>query len=139
MNQEKFQKQYNSGLARPQRPGLCLDSGFQYALIQNNRSKEFGVEYWVLPGSNTLWHSCNSQQLNDVKKIIEIFLYHCGLLRMYQLKTAKGIIIQRLPNIKKSLGYPKNSFSTTAKYIWSLCVLVIVGNLFQILGHGGEK
>ena len=30
------------------RPGPCLDLGFQYALIRNNRSKEFGVEYFFL-------------------------------------------------------------------------------------------
>ena len=30
-------------LARPLRPGPCLDFGFQYALIRNNRSKKFGV------------------------------------------------------------------------------------------------
>ena len=29
--------------------------GFQYALIRNNRSKKFGVEYWALPGSNSPW------------------------------------------------------------------------------------
>ena len=27
--------------------GPCLDFGFQYALIRNNRSKKFGVEYWA--------------------------------------------------------------------------------------------
>ena len=26
--------------------GPCLDFGFQYALIRNNWSKNFGVEYW---------------------------------------------------------------------------------------------
>ena len=31
----------------------CLDLGFQYALIRNNWSKIFGVEYWTLPGSNS--------------------------------------------------------------------------------------
>ena len=31
-------------LARSQRPGPCLDFGFQYSLIRNNRSKTFGVE-----------------------------------------------------------------------------------------------
>ena len=29
-------------LARPPRPGPCLDFGFQYTLIRNNRSKKFG-------------------------------------------------------------------------------------------------
>ena len=33
----------------------CLDFGFQYALIRNNQSKKFGVEYWTLPGSNWPW------------------------------------------------------------------------------------
>ena len=33
----------------------CLDFGLQYALIRNNRSKNFGVEYWTLPGSNSPW------------------------------------------------------------------------------------
>ena len=42
-------------LARPPRPGPCLDFGFQYALIRNNQSKKFGVEYWALPGSNLPW------------------------------------------------------------------------------------
>ena len=45
-------------LARPTRPGPCLDFGFQYALIRNNRSKKFGVEYWALPGSNSPWSPC---------------------------------------------------------------------------------
>ena len=31
---------------------------FQYPLIKNNRSKNFGVEYWALPGSNSPWHPC---------------------------------------------------------------------------------
>ena len=35
--------------------GPCLDFGFQYALIRNNRSKKIGVEYWTLPGSNLPW------------------------------------------------------------------------------------
>ena len=38
-------------LARP--PRFCLDFGFQYALIRNNWSKKFGVEYWAFPGSNS--------------------------------------------------------------------------------------
>ena len=42
-------------LARPPRPGPCLYFGFQYALMRNNRSKKFGVEYWALSGSNSLW------------------------------------------------------------------------------------
>ena len=42
-------------LARPPRPGPCLDFGFQQALIRNNRSKNFGLEYWALPGSNLSW------------------------------------------------------------------------------------
>ena len=33
----------------------CLDFGFQYALIRNNWSKKFGVEYWALPCSNSPW------------------------------------------------------------------------------------
>ena len=41
--------------ARQTRFGPCLDFGFQYALIRNNRSKNFGVEYWTLPGSNSPW------------------------------------------------------------------------------------
>ena len=45
-------------LARPPSPGPCLDFGFQYAFIRNNRSKKFGVEYWALPGSNSPWRPC---------------------------------------------------------------------------------
>jgi hypothetical protein len=44
-------------LARPPRPGPCLDFGFQYALIRN-RSKKMGVEYWALPRSNSPWRPC---------------------------------------------------------------------------------
>ena len=40
-------------LARPPRPGPCLDFGFQYSLIRNKRSKNFMVKYWALPGSNS--------------------------------------------------------------------------------------
>ena len=47
-------------LARPPRPGPCLDFGFQYALIRNNRSKKIGVEYWALPGSNSPWRPCRA-------------------------------------------------------------------------------
>ena len=32
-------------------PRFC----FQYALLRNNWSKKFGVEYWTLPGSNSPW------------------------------------------------------------------------------------
>ena len=35
--------------ARQARFGPCLDFGFQYTLIRNNRSKKFGIEYWALP------------------------------------------------------------------------------------------
>ena len=42
-------------LARPPRPGPCLDFGLQYTLIRNNWSKQIGVEYWALPGSNSPW------------------------------------------------------------------------------------
>jgi hypothetical protein len=41
----------NSGPPRQERhprPGPCLDFGFQYPNIRN-----FGVEYWALPGSNS--------------------------------------------------------------------------------------
>ena len=31
----------------------CLDFGFHYTIIRNNWSKNFGVEYWTLPGSNS--------------------------------------------------------------------------------------
>ena len=44
-----------SGPPRQARFGPCLDFGFQYALIRNNQSKNFGVEYWTLPGSNLPW------------------------------------------------------------------------------------
>ena len=44
--------------ARKARFGPCLDFGFQCALIRNNRSKKFGLEYWALPGSNLHWHPC---------------------------------------------------------------------------------
>ena len=54
-------------LARPTRPGPCLDFGFQYALIRNNRSKKFGVEYWALPGSNSPWRPCNVHEKEDEK------------------------------------------------------------------------
>ena len=40
-------------LARPLRPGPCLDFGFQYALIRNNRSKQFGAQCLALHGSNS--------------------------------------------------------------------------------------
>ena len=40
---------------RQARFGPSLDFRFQYALIRNNWSKKFGVEYWTLPGSNLLW------------------------------------------------------------------------------------
>ena len=40
-----------SRMARPSRPGPCLDFGFQYCLIRNNWSRKIGVEYWALPGS----------------------------------------------------------------------------------------
>ena len=42
-------------LVSPPRSGSCLDFGFQYALIRNNWSKKFGVEYWALSGSNSPW------------------------------------------------------------------------------------
>ena len=42
-------------LARPPRPGPCLNVGFQYPLIRNNLSKKFAVEYWALPGPNSPW------------------------------------------------------------------------------------
>ena len=45
-------------LARPPRPGPCLDFEFQYSLIRNNRSKKFGEEYWALSGSNLPWRPC---------------------------------------------------------------------------------
>ena len=54
--------------ARQERFGPCLDFGFQYALIRNNRSKSFGVEYWTLPGSNLPWrpfYSIHGSELLD--------------------------------------------------------------------------
>ena len=47
-------------LARLPRPGPCLDFGFQYDLIRNHWSKKLGVEYWALPGTNSLWRPCFS-------------------------------------------------------------------------------
>ena len=49
-------------------PGPCLDFGFQYALLGNNGSNKFGVEYWALPGSNLLWRPwpyCEVTRLDD--------------------------------------------------------------------------
>ena len=43
------------GQERQARFSPCLDFGFQYALIRNNRSRNFGVEYWTFPGSNSPW------------------------------------------------------------------------------------
>ena len=48
-----------SGLPWQVRFVPCLDFGFQYALIRNNWSKKFGVEYWTLPGSNSPWRPGN--------------------------------------------------------------------------------
>ena len=50
-------------LARTPRPGPCLDFGLQYALLRNDLSKKFGVEYWALPDSNSLWRPCDSLKL----------------------------------------------------------------------------
>ena len=63
-------------LARPPRSGPCLDFGFQYALIRNNRSKRFGViEYWALPGSNSPWRPCIEQpcKLKGVSVLFNLF------------------------------------------------------------------
>ena len=46
--------------ARQARFGPCLDFGFQYTLIRNNRSKKFGVEYWTLLGRNSPWRTLGS-------------------------------------------------------------------------------
>ena len=36
----------NATASKAQRPGPCLDFGFQYSLIRNIWSKKFGAEYW---------------------------------------------------------------------------------------------
>ena len=63
------------GLQRQLWTGPCLDFGFQYAVIRNNRSKKFGVEYWELPGSNSPWQPCILQVWiypnNDFVSIME--------------------------------------------------------------------
>ena len=44
--------------ARQARFGPCLDFGFQYAFLTNNRSNKFVVENWTLPDSNSPWWPC---------------------------------------------------------------------------------
>ena len=60
-------------LLRPPRPGPCLNFGFQYAFIRNNRSKKFGVEYWALPGSNSPWWPCLCKDLQSFYEKSNIF------------------------------------------------------------------
>ena len=43
------------GLARPPRPGPCLDFGFQLRSYKKQPIKKIGVENWALPGSNSQW------------------------------------------------------------------------------------
>ena len=50
-----------NGWQGPQGLGLAYILGFNMLLlIRNNRSKNFGVEYWALPGSNSPWRPCYS-------------------------------------------------------------------------------
>ena len=56
----------HSGPTRQARFGPCLHFGFQYALIRNNWSKICWVEYWTLPGSNSLWRPCHYVSINTV-------------------------------------------------------------------------
>jgi hypothetical protein len=43
-------------LARPPRPGACLDFGFQYAQTTGQKIR---VEYWALSGLNSPWRPCS--------------------------------------------------------------------------------
>ena len=49
-------------LARLPRPGPCLDFGFQLSIWSYKKPpvKKLGVEYWALPGTNSLWRPCYS-------------------------------------------------------------------------------
>ena len=56
-----FYSQINKHISGPPRlptTGPCLDFGFQYKITRNNQSKKFGLEYWILPDSNSLWRPC---------------------------------------------------------------------------------
>ena len=53
----------------------CLDFGFQYSVIRNTRSKEFGVEYWALPDSNSPWRPCTYIVTNFYQNQIKSLKY----------------------------------------------------------------
>ena len=81
----------SSGKAPP-RPGPCLDFGFQYALIRNNWSKKFGVEYWPFTVAVNLWYFQFFQKANEKrKKNILRALRKLQCMRKYILKTFKDL------------------------------------------------
>ena len=79
---------------RQPRTGPWLDFGFQYALIRNNWSKIFGVEYWALPGSYSPWRPCkilvkNSRSIADDQKNTTV---HCSAaLKYFSFDISKNI------------------------------------------------
>ena len=72
-------------LARPPRPGPCLDFGFQYALIN-----------WTLPGSNSPWRGVpaisaihNTLEFRIKKMNILFFFWSISLLHLCHLINNK--------------------------------------------------
>ena len=97
MNQFQFKTPLGTGSprqARQARFSPWLDLGFQYALIRNNWSKIFGVEYWALPGSYSPWRPCkilvkNSRSIADDQKNTTV---HCSAaLKYFSFDISKNI------------------------------------------------
>ena len=86
-------------LLRPPRPGPCLNFGFQYALIRNNWSKKFGVEYWALHGSNSLWRPCQQCLLSSFVKNYRIHIVESAMNmtgKIYNAPPDGGFTIPRI-------------------------------------------
>ena len=80
--------------ARQPRTGPCLEFGFQYVLIRNNWSKNFGVEYWTLPGSNLPQKVENKKFLGPKKQRVEKFFFE-QLIR-FATRTVRCFQFHRL-------------------------------------------
>ena len=81
----------------------CLDVGFQYTLIRNNRPKNFGVEYWALPGSNSPWRPC--------------ILYYCYAEKPFDF----GFEVQsccNFPSRKVKVQKSKINLEQNWPYVW---------------------
>ena len=105
LNPSQYVKYLTKVITIWRQPLQGLNFGFQYTLIRIGWSKKFGVEYWALFGSNSLWRPCLHNTFNMYPKINTVLYSYCSRYNISTESDPKDPLINTI--LLRNLYFPK--------------------------------